>query len=90
MPEVCGAYLPVEAAPIAPIAPVAYPGQYASGDIWLVNGKTGKDQLCKDYDAPRQRCRHWDGVVMHHAASKKRLVPDASATVAASQEDTSK
>ena len=86
MPEVCGAYLPVAAAPIATVAPAAYAG----GDIWLVNGKTGKDQLCKDYDAPKHRCRHWDGVVVHHAASKKRLVPDASATVAASHEDTSK
>src|SRR6516165_5708551 len=97
MPEVCIRYLPTSGAPapyvVAPIGPSPIdlsPVGFASRDIWLVNGKTGKDQLCKDYDAPRQRCRHWDGVVMHHAASKKRLVPDANATVAASQEDTSK
>ena len=97
MPEVCIRYLPTSGAPapyvVAPIGPSPIdltPVGFASRDVWLVNGKTGKDQLCKDYDAPRQRCRHWDGVVMHHAASRKRLVPDASATVAASQEDTSK
>jgi hypothetical protein len=92
MPEVCYQYLPTSAAPapliVAPIGPS--PVAFNPRDIWLVEGATGQDRLCKDYDAPRQRCRHWDGVVMHHAASKKRLVPDASATVAASHEDTSK
>src|SRR6516225_3251936 len=65
MPEVCIRYLPTSGAPapyvVAPIAtspvgepvPLA-PGQFASHDIWLVEGKTGKDRLCKDYDSPRQ------------------------------------
>ena len=84
MPEVCGVYLPVAVAPIAPIAPVAYPGQYAGGDIWLVEGKSKKDRLCKDYDAPAQRCRHWDGIIVHHA--KKH----GEKTVVASKEDLTK
>jgi hypothetical protein len=95
MPDVCYQYLPTSAAPapyvVAPIgaSPIDLnppPVGFASRDVWLVNGKTGKDQLCRDYDAPRQRCRHWDGVVVHHAASKKRLVPDATTTTAASPE----
>ena len=85
MPEVCGAYLPVAVAPIAPIAPVAYAG----GDIWLVDGKSRKDRLCKDYDAPAQRCRHWDGIIVHHAATKKGLVHGGK-TVVASKEDLTK
>ena len=80
MPEVCGAYLPVAAAPIATVAPAAYAG----GDIWHVDGKSRKDRLCKDYDAPAQRCRHWDGIIVHHA--KKH----GEKTVVASKEDLTK
>jgi hypothetical protein len=99
MPDVCYQYLPNSAAPapyvIAPIgaSPIDLnppPVGFASRDVWLVNGKTGKDQLCRDYDAPRQRCRHWDGVVVHHAASKKRLVPDATTTTTAASPEKDK
>ena len=79
MPDVCGTYLPVAptAYAIAPVAPVTYSEPaYAGGDIWLVEGKTGKDRLCHDYDAAKQRCRAWDGAVMHRA-SAKRLKSDA-------------
>jgi hypothetical protein len=76
MPDVCYQYLPTSAAPaplvVAPIGPAV---GYANRDIWLVEGSTGQDRLCKDYDAPQQRCRLWAGVVMHHhsAAPKKGL-----------------
>src|SRR6516164_3196394 len=59
MPDVCGTYLPQAptAYAIAPVAPVTYSEPaYAGGDIWLVEGKTGKDRLCHDYDAAKQRC----------------------------------
>ena len=55
------------------------------GPIMLVDGRSGKDRLCKDYDAPKQRCRHWDGI---NHASKKKLA--SSPTIAAIQEDKSK
>jgi hypothetical protein len=64
MPDVCGTYLPVAPTAYA-ITPVSSEPVYAGGDIWLVEGKTGKDRLCHDYDAAKQRCRAWDGVVMH-------------------------
>jgi hypothetical protein len=36
----------------------------------LVDGKTGQERLCKNYDEPKHRCRVWDGasprVVSHH------------------------
>ena len=72
MPDVCGTYLPVAptAYAIAPVAPVAYSEPaYVGGDIWLTEGKTGKDRLCHDYDTTKQRCRAWDGVVMHQKKS---------------------
>jgi hypothetical protein len=75
MPDVCYQYLPTSAAPaplvVAPIGPS--PIGYANRDIWLVEGSTGQDRLCKDYDAPGQRCRTWAGVVSHRAAPKKGL-----------------
>ena len=79
MPDVCGTYLPVAptAYAIAPAAPVAYSEPaYVGGPIMLIEGRTGKDRLCNDYDATKQRCRAWDGAVMHHA-SAKRLKSDA-------------
>jgi hypothetical protein len=43
---------------------------YTGGDIWLVEGATGKNRLCKDYDVAQQRCRVWAHTV-HHSAPKK-------------------
>jgi hypothetical protein len=57
MPEVCVHYLPQSVAAPYPIAPIGYEPGY--GDIWLVEGTTGKDRLCKDYNAAQQRCRVW-------------------------------
>jgi hypothetical protein len=68
MPEVCVHYLPQPVAaayPVAlpggeptPLIAPAYPG-YVGGEIWLVEGATGHDRLCKDYNAVQQRCRVW-------------------------------
>jgi hypothetical protein len=92
MPDVCAQYLahpPVGYAPT--VAPVVYGGvAYNGGDIWLVEGSTGKDRLCSDYDQPNQRCRVWAGV-KHHPASKKRLRGDALPhTTAALEKDETK
>ena len=84
MPEVCGQYLP-QPAPVGYPAPVPVPTRYAQaeapveaseeqsytgGDIWLVEGATGKNRLCNDYDVAEQRCRVW-AQVDHSSAPKK-------------------
>lgn len=77
MPDVCGIYLPV-AAPAIPTPLGSYylsEGQtYQGGPIMLVDGRSGHERLCQNYDAPKQRCRTWDGethVVMHHHSRPK-------------------
>ena len=92
MPEVCGQYLP-QPAPVGYPAPVPVPTRYAQaeapveaseeqsytgGDIWLVEGATGKNRLCNDYDVTQQRCRVWAHTV-HHSAPKKKA-PASSET----------
>jgi hypothetical protein len=81
MPEVCGQYLP-QPAPVGYPAPPPIPTRYAQaeasddeqpytgGDIWLVEGATGKNRLCNDYDVTQQRCRVWAHTV-HQSAPKK-------------------
>jgi hypothetical protein len=59
MPEVCDKYLPPA------------PGYPSVGDIWLVDGATGKNRLCNDYDVTQQRCRVWARTVQHSAPKKK-------------------
>jgi len=44
---------------------------YTGGDIWLVEGTTGKNRLCNDYDVTQQRCRVWAHTV-HQSAPKKK------------------
>ena len=86
MPEVCDKYLP----PPAPGYPAPRPvptryaqaeaseGQpYTGGDIWLVEGATGKNRLCNDYDVTQQRCRVWAHTV-HHSARKPKKKATAS------------
>jgi hypothetical protein len=99
MPEVCYRYLPARPQPVyAPaVAPAAYAQAaaeppYRGGPIMLVEGKTGLDRLCNDYDATRQRCRVWDGVVSHRVATKKGLVhgDKLPTTAALTKEDSSK
>jgi hypothetical protein len=79
MPEVCGTYLPQ--------AQVAYTGYYLSaenysgGQIMLVEGKTGQERLCDNYDAAKQRCRAWAGEptrVVSHA--RKRVATNQAVT----------
>jgi hypothetical protein len=80
MPEVCDKYLPRPAPGYAvpPPVPTRYAQAeaseeqpYAGGDIWLVEGATGKNRLCHDYDVTQQRCRVWAHTV-HHSAPKKK------------------
>jgi hypothetical protein len=81
MPEVCDLYLP----PLArgylakPSVAVAHAQAetseeqpYTGGDIWLVEGATGKNRLCKDYDVTQQSCRVWAHVAHHSTPNKKK------------------
>ncbi|CCE05371.1 exported hypothetical protein [Bradyrhizobium sp. STM 3843] len=80
MPEVCVKYLPplapdYRAAPKVPTrtaqAEASEEQAYTGGDIWLVEGATGKTRLCKDYDVTQQSCRVWAHVA-HHSTPKKK------------------
>jgi hypothetical protein len=80
MPEVCDQYLPpaVPNDPTPPPVPARYAQAEASvqqpysiGDIWLVEGASGKNRLCNDYDVTQQRCRVWAHTV-HHPTPKKK------------------
>ena len=73
MPDVCGVYLP-QPAPVYAPAPFLAPARYAGGQIVLVEGRTGKDRLCNDYDEPGQKCRQWAdaGVRVQHASAKRK------------------
>lgn len=86
MPEVCDQYLPPPAPGYAASPPV--PARYAQaeasekqpytgGEIWLVEGATGKDRLCNDYDVTQQRCRVWAHTA-HHSAPKPKKKATAS------------
>src|SRR5437868_6514117 len=90
MPEVCDQYLP-QPAPGYPAPPV--PTRYAQveaseeqpytgGDIWLVEGATGKTRLCNDYDVTEQRCRVWAHVA-HHSTPKKKATASGETSHAA-------
>jgi hypothetical protein len=78
MPEVCYRYLPYQPGYVAPVSnPLnafasKISGKYAGGPIMLVDGKTGKDRLCNDYDEPGQRCRVWANAVTHHSKIASR------------------
>jgi hypothetical protein len=83
MPEVCDRYLPRPARghPAPPPVPTRYAQAeaseeqpYTGGDIWLVEGATGKIRLCNDYDVTQQSCRVWARTV-HHSAPKKKATP---------------
>jgi len=82
MPEVCRIYLP-QSAPVLPrYAQVTEEQPHTIGDIWLVEGPTGKKRLCNDYDVTQQRCRVWARTV-HHSAPKKKSVPSGEVIHAA-------
>ena len=87
MPEVCGAYLPQPAPghPAAPPVPTRYAQAeaseeqpYTGGDIWLVDGATGKNRLCNDYDVTEQRCRVWAQAPKKSTASRETSHTTAS------------
>jgi len=85
MPEICNQYLP-RVQPVGyPAVPAYYLAEgetYHGGPIMLVDGKTGQDRLCQNYDEPKHRCRAWDGethVVSHHT-KKVRVVSAPAAS----------
>jgi hypothetical protein len=90
MPEVCDKYLPQRApAPSPRPVPARYAQAeaadeqpYTGGDIWLVDGNTGKNRLCNDYDVGQQRCRVWARTV-RPSAPKKKPVPNGETSYTA-------
>jgi hypothetical protein len=85
MPEVCVNYLPQAAPsgftlfPASAPAPIAYEqsvtGSGRGGPIMLVEGSTGRDRLCDDYDEPGQKCRVWAHTTTHHPKKKTAPLP---------------
>ena len=82
MPEVCRVYLPQPAPVLSRYAQATEEQPSTVRDIWLVEGVTGKNRLCNDYDVTQQRCRVWARTV-HHSAPKKKPVPGGEAVHAA-------
>ena len=80
MPEVCVKYLPRPKPGYPAPTPVSTRNAHAEaedeqpymgGDIWLVEGATGKNRLCNSYDVVQQSCRVWAHVA-HHSTPKKK------------------
>ena len=80
MPEVCVKYLPPPAPNYSAPPPVSTLNAraeaseeqpYTGGDIWLVEGASGKNRLCNNYDVVQQSCRVWAHVA-HHSTPKKK------------------
>jgi hypothetical protein len=93
MPEVCRVYLPKPAPghPTPPPAPTRYAQAeaseeqpYTGGDIWLVEGATGKIRLCNNYDVTQQSCRVWAHVAHHSTPKKKATASGETSRTAAS------
>jgi hypothetical protein len=93
MPEVCDKYLPPP--PPSHPAPPSFLARFAAaqasdeqpytgGDIWLVDGATGKKRLCNDYDVTQQSCRVWAHVVHHSRPKKKAIASGETSHTAAS------
>jgi hypothetical protein len=89
MPEVCVKYLPPAPGYLAPRPVPARYAQaeaskeqpYTGGDIWLVEGATGKNRLCSDYDVTQQRCRV-SAHIVHRSAPKKVASGETTHTAA--------
>lgn len=93
MPEVCRRYLPPPPPgnPAPPPVPTRHAQAeaseeqpYTGGDIWLVEGATGKNRLCNDYDVTQQSCRVWAHVAHHSTPKKKATASGESSHTAAS------
>jgi hypothetical protein len=93
MPEVCDKYLPPP--PPSHPAPPSFLARFAAaqasdeqpytgGDIWLVDGATGKKRLCNDYDVTQQSCRVWAHVAHHSRPKKKAIASGETSHTAAS------
>jgi hypothetical protein len=92
MPEVCDKYLPqpAQGKPAPPLparvaqaqAKVSDDEPYTGGDIWLVEGTTGKTRLCKDYDVAQLSCRVWARTVSPSSPKKAAASAEASHTAA--------
>jgi hypothetical protein len=85
MPEVCDKYLPLPAPGSFTLTRYAQANAseeqpHTVGDIWLVDGATGKNRLCNDYNVTQQRCRVWARAVYHSAAKKKTASAETSHT----------
>src|SRR3954454_13001370 len=94
MPEVCVKYLPPPAPgyPAPPPVTTRYAQAeaseeqpYTGGDIWLVEGATGKNRLCNDYDVTQQSCRVWAHVAHHSTPKKKATASGETSHTAASR-----
>jgi hypothetical protein len=93
MPEVCVKYLPPPAPgyPAPPpvrtryaLAEASEEQPYTGGDIWLVEGATGKNRLCNSYDVVQQSCRVWAHVAHHSTPKKKARASGETSHTAAS------
>jgi hypothetical protein len=89
MPEVCDKYLPRAPANPPPPRPSSYAQAdaadeqpYTGGDIWLVEGATGKTRLCRDYDVAQLSCRVWAPAVRHSATKRPTARGEKSHTAA--------
>lgn len=67
MPDICARYMPVAAVEAAGyVAPRAQPisvymseSAYTGGNIMLIDGKSGRERLCGNYDNAKFKCRQW-------------------------------
>jgi hypothetical protein len=92
MPDVCDKYLPRTPANPTPLPTATRTAQaeaadeqpYTGGDIWLVEGATGKTRLCKDYDVGQQSCRVWARTISRPASKKKPPASGETSHTAAS------
>lgn len=95
MPEVCDKYLPqpAQGKPAPPPLPARVARAqakasddepYTGGDIWLVEGTTGKTRLCKDYDVAQLSCRVWARTVSPSSSKKAAASGETSHTAATS------
>src|SRR3954447_5236222 len=95
MPEVCIKYLPSPAPGYPAPPPFPTPTRFAEaeasdeqpytgGDIWLVEGASGKNRLCNNYDVVQQSCRVWAHVAHHSTPKKKSKASGETSHTAAS------
>ena len=85
MPLVCDRYL----AQMQPVAVQPYPAQNWSRTyltakvepILLIDGNTGKERLCNNYDEPAQKCVTWAYATPQEYAPKKKKVSAKPAPV---------